>query len=136
MKYLMVLLLAFSVVAQAEEKEVDTITYKDGDVYTVGDNEQVFISTQENLWSYHPYSKSVQFKKQWPTKKVDRPTPTPNPNQMGTHEWCKTHVPFEFGYSFADQAWERACDTNNDRTYGCGDEKFDASEDASVCPAG
>ena len=136
MKYLMVLLLAFSVVAQAEEKEVDTITYKDGDVYTVGDNEQVFISTQGNLWSYHPYSKSVQFKKQWPTEKVDRPEPTPNPNPTGTHEWCKAHVPFEYGYSFTDQYWQRACDSNKDGTYGCGDEKFDASDDASVCPAG
>lgn len=137
MKYLITLLLAFSVVAQAEsEKEVETITYKDGDVYTVGDNEQVFVSTQQNLWSYHPYSKSVQFKKQWPTEKVDRPEPTPNPNQMGTHEWCKAHVPFELGYTFSDQYWQRGCDTNNDNKYGCGDEKYDASDDGPACPAG
>ena len=137
MKYLIALLLAFSVVAQAEsEKEVETITYKDGDVYTVGGNEQVFVSTQQNLWSYHPYSKSVQFKKQWPTEKVDRPEPTPNPNPVGSHDWCRTHVPYEFGYSFSDQAWQRACDTNNDNVYGCGDTTFDASSDGAACPAG
>jgi len=118
MKYLVTLLLVFSVVAHAEsEKPVDTITYKDGDVYTVGENEQVFLSTQQNLWSYHPYSKSVAFKKQWPTEQVDRPVPTPNPNPVGSREWCEAHVPYENGYTFADQAWERACDTNNDREY-------------------
>ena len=34
------------------------------------------------------------------------------------------------------QLWQRACDTNNDGSYGCGDTKFDASDDAGVCPAG
>lgn len=131
MKYLMLLLVAFTSLATAH-----TITYDNGDVYTVADDEYVFVSKQPNLWSYHPYSKSVQFKKQWPTEKVDRPEPTPNPNPTGTHEWCKAHVPFELGYTFTDQYWQRACDKNNDGTYGCGDELFDASDDASVCPAG
>ena len=131
MKYLMLLLVAFTSLATAH-----TITYDNGDVYTVADDEYVFVSKQPNLWSYHPYSKSVQFKKQWPTEKVDRPEPTPNPNPTGTHEWCKAHVPFELGYTFTDQYWQRACDSNKDGEYGCGDEKFDASDDASVCPAG
>ena len=131
MKYLMLLLAAFTSLAAAH-----TITYDNGDVYTVAEDEYVFVSKQPNLWSYHPYSKSVQFKKQWPTEKVDQPEPTPNPNPTGTHEWCKAHVPFELGYTFTDQYWQRACDSNKDGTYGCGDEKFDASDDASVCPAG
>lgn len=127
----MLLLAAFTSLAAAH-----TITYDNGDVYTVAEDEYVFVSKQPNLWSYHPYSKSVQFKKQWPTEKVDRPEPTPNPNPIGSHEWCKAHVPFEYGYSFGDQAWQRACDTNKDGSYGCGDDTFDASDDASVCPAG
>jgi len=131
MKYLMLLLAAFTSLAAAH-----TITYDNGDVYTVAEDEYVFVSKQPNLWSYHPYSKSVQFKKQWPTEKVDQPEPTPNPNQMGTHEWCKAHVPFEFGFTFSDQYWQRGCDTNKDGSYGCGDDLFDASDDASVCPAG
>jgi len=31
-------------------------------------------------------------------------------------------------------SWQRACDTNNDGEYGCGDARFDASDDADVCP--
>jgi hypothetical protein len=75
----------------------------------------------------------VQFKKQWPTDKVDKPVPTPNPNPAGSHEWCKAHVPYETGYSFSDQTWERHCDTNDDREYGCGDKPFDESAEGDVC---
>ena len=131
MKYILLLVSFVASAAMAH-----TITYDNGDVYTVADDEYVFVSKQPNLWSYHPYSKSVQFKKQWPTEKVDRPEPTPNPNPVGSHEWCKAHVPFEFGYSFKDQAWQRACDKNGDGEYGCGDEKYDASEDGAACSAG
>ena len=131
MKYLTLALALVTLGATAH-----TITYDNGDVYTVAEDEYVFVSKQPNLWSYHPYSKTVQFKKQWPTEKVDRPEPTPNPNPVGSHEWCRTHVPFEFGYSFSDQAWQRACDTNNDNVYGCGDTTFDASSDGAACPAG
>lgn len=129
MKKLLLALCALPLFAYAH-----TITYDNGDVYTVADDEYVFVSKQPNLWSYHPYSKSVQFKKQWPTEKVDRPEPTPNPNPAGSHEWCKAHVVHEYGYTFTDQYWQRACDTNKDGSYGCGDDTFDASDDASVCP--
>jgi hypothetical protein len=131
MKYMIGLMVALPMLAIAH-----TITYDNGEIYTVADDEYIFVSKQPNLWSYHPYSKSVQFKKQWPTEKVDQPEPTPNPNPVGGHEWCKTHVPFEYGFSFSDQLWVRACDKNNDGSYGCGDEQFDASDDAAVCPAG
>lgn len=122
-----------SALAIAEENRVTTIEYENGDIYTVPENENVFVSTQDNLFSYHPYQKAVQFKKQWPTTKVDRPVPTPNPNPVGSHEWCKAHVPYETGYSFSDQAWERHCDTNDDREYGCGDKPFDESAEGDVC---
>ena len=128
-----VVLASLATLAVAEENRVTTIEYENGDIYTVPENENVFVSTQDNLFSYHPSQKAVQFKKQWPTTKVDRPVPTPNPNPVGSHEWCKAHVPYETGYSFSDQTWERHCDTNDDRKYGCGDEKFDASDDSDVC---
>lgn len=128
-----VVLASLATLAVAEENRVTTIEYENGDIYTVPENENVFVSTQDNLFSYHPYQKAVQFKKQWPTDKVDKPVPTPNPNPAGSHEWCKAHVPYEIGYSFSDQTWERHCDTNDDRKYGCGDEKFDASDDSDVC---
>lgn len=135
----MLLLVGCAVLGVAAAAVSHTITYDNGDVYTVGDNEYVFVSTEPNLYSYHPYSKSVQFKKLWPTEKVDQPIPTPNPNPMGTPQWCADHVPYEFGYSFTDQYWERRCDTNKDREFGCGDELFDPETmlpPGAECPAG
>ena len=121
MKYFMAVLLLFSVSAHSlsEEnmKQVESITYKDGDVYTVGANERVFVTTQDHLWLYQEYSKSVQFKKQWPTEKVDKPVPPVNPNPVGSVEWCESHDLHANGYTFADQMWYRTCDTNNDGEY-------------------
>jgi len=112
-----------------------TITYDNGEVLTLSENEKVFVTTESNLWMYRPYPKSVQFKKLFPTTRIDRQEPTPNANPLGGHEWCVAHVPFELGYTFSDQLFGRACDTNKDQVYGCGDEQFDASDDAVVCPA-
>lgn len=133
MKNFIMFFMFASALAIAEENRVTTIEYENGDIYTVPENENVFVSTQDNLFSYHPYQKAVQFKKQWPTDKVDKPVPTPNPNPAGSHEWCKAHVPYETGYSFSDQTWERHCDTNDDREYGCGDKPFDESAEGDVC---
>lgn len=135
MKYLMLLLVAFTSLATAH-----TITYDNGDVYTVADDEYVFVAKQSELWTRQIYNngKTNQFKKVFPTTKVDYVPPDTGVvnEQPGSHEWCKAYVPWSEGYTFAMQAWQRYCDTNNDNTYGCGDEKFDASDDASVCPAG
>ena len=92
---LFVVLASLATLAVAEENRVTTIEYENGDVYTVPENENVFVSTKNNLFIYKPYSKSVEFVKVWPTDKVDKPAPTPNPNPLGSHSWCKAHVPFE-----------------------------------------
>jgi hypothetical protein len=112
-----------------------TITYDSGEVLTLSENEKVFVTTENNLFMYKPYPKSVQFKKLWPTTRIDRAIPTANPNPAGGHDWCVAHVPYELGFTFSDQLFERACDSNKDGVYGCGDLQFDASEDASVCPS-
>ena len=56
-----------------------------------------------------------------------------DPFQPGSHEWCKAYVPWGEGLTFDMILWQRACDTDNDGKYGCGDETFDASEDGGVC---
>lgn len=134
MKRILLLCLLLVSAAVAQENRVVTIEYENGDVYTVKQSENVFVSGQQHLWSYHPYDKSVTFKKQWPTTKVDVVTPPPNENPAGSHEWCKAHEPFKYGFTFDDQLWVRVCDTNNDYKYGCGDTQFDASEDGKACP--
>jgi len=133
---LVVALASFASFAVAEENRVTTIEYENGDVYTVAENENVFVSKKESLFIYQPYRKEIQFLRTWPTTKVDKPIPTPNPNPVGSHSWCKAHVPFATGYSFSDQAWQKYCDTNNDGEYGCGDTTFDASEDSASCSVG
>jgi len=133
---LVVVVASFASFAVAEENRVTTIEYENGDVYTVPENENVFVSTKDNLFIYKPYQKAVHFVKVWPTDKVDKPVQPPNPNPAGSHSWCKAHVPFATGYSFSDQTWQRYCDTNNDGEYGCGDTQFDDSEDSASCSVG
>ena len=50
--------------------------------------------------------------------------------------FCKAFVPWSEGLTFTQVTWQRACDTNNDNKYGCGDEGYDASDDGAACPAG
>ena len=136
MKYLMLLLVAFTSLATAH-----TITYDNGDVYTVADDEYVFVAKKDTLWTQNIYNngKTVQFKKVGPSTKVDYvpvDNGTDDSMQVGSHEWCKAYVPWSEGYTFTMQYWQRGCDTNNDGKYGCGDEKYDASDDGNACPAG
>ena len=44
-----------------------------------------------------------------------------DPFQPGSHEWCKAYVPWGEGLTFDMILWQRACDTDNDGKYGCGD---------------
>lgn len=109
MKKLLIALCAFPLIAAAH-----VIEYDNGDIYTVGDDEYVFVSKLPHLWMKQTTTNTVQFKRVYPTEKVDAVPLTPNPNPIGTEEWCENHVPYENGYSFTDQYWERACDINND----------------------
>ena len=113
MKYILLCLALVSLGASAQT----VIEYDNGEVYTLGDNEKIFISVYDNLYSYHPYQKQVQFKKQWPSTKVDAAPYTPNPNPKGTQEWCEAHVLHANGYTFDDQIWHRECDSNRDGVY-------------------
>ena len=137
MKY-MLLLVSFA--ASFAMAQVNTITYDNGDVYTVEDGEMVYVVKQDHLWLKNNYNngKTLQFKKVFPTAKVDY-TPeddgTDDSMQVGSHEWCKAFVPWANGFTFSQQWWNRGCDTNNDNKYGCGDENYDASTDGNACPS-
>jgi hypothetical protein len=122
MKYiastLALLFLSISALALSESKKpVESITYKDGDVYTVSDSERVFITSGDYLWAQQTYSKSINYKKQFPTEKVDKPVPPVNPNPVGSKTWCENHDLHANGYTFDDQIWYRVCDTNSDGQY-------------------
>lgn len=134
MKYLIGLMVALPMMAIAH-----TITYDNGDVYTVADDEYVFVAKQSELWTRQIYNngKTTQFKKVFPTTKVDYVPPDTGvvDEQPGSHAWCKAYTPWSEGFTFAMQTWIRACDSNNDGKYGCGDERYDASDDGDVCPS-
>lgn len=119
------------------------ITYEDGSIYTVPEEEKVYVTEKrvfsftkgENLYRFDELlANAVRDGEDEPV--VDEPPVIDETPAEGSHEWCKEHQLFATGFSFDDQLFIRVCDTNNDYKYGCGDEKFDNSEDSEVCPAG
>lgn len=121
-----------SVAAVAET----VINYDDGSTYTLSGKEEIYVSSQP-LWKQRTLNNGnlIQIKKEKPWAKRDYvPTPV-DALQPGSHEWCVAYVPWSEGLTFGMVTWQRACDTNRDNNYGCGDDKFDASEDGDVCPS-
>lgn len=132
MKNIILFLLCLPILAHAH-----TITYDNGDVYTVADDEYVFVAKQSELWRRSVYNngKTMRYEKIVPTEKVDYVPPDNGTDgeEFGSHAWCKAYVPWSEGFTFTMQYWIRGCDTNNDNKYDCGDEKYDASEDGAAC---
>ena len=126
------------------------ITYEDGSMYTVPEDEKVYVTGKrvfsftkgENLYRFDELLANAvrdgddDGEDEPPVDEppVDEP-PVDEPPREGSHEWCKAHELWANGFTFADQTFVRVCDTNNDYKYGCGDTKFDASEDGEVCPS-
>lgn len=116
------------------------INYDDGSTLTLEEGEQIMV-TKGKLYQQRTYNngRTFQFKEFPETTRrdyVEVDNGTEPGMTAGSHEWCKAYTPWSEGYTFTMQLWQRACDTNSDGSYGCGDTNFDASDDASVCPAG
>jgi len=113
------------------------ITYDDGGVYTLGDNESVYVADRDVFIKRTPASGDVNFEKQDPFTQRDYEAPvvvvTPNDAPVGSHEWCKAFEPWANGLTFDQVSFNYACDTDGDGDYGCGDAQFDASDDGEVC---
>jgi len=126
-------LLGFSAGIGAET----VINYDDGSTYTLEENQQIYISTPNSaLFKRQIMSnKDTFFRAQKPWTKRDY-VPDPDGTDtmvVGSHEWCKAYIPWHEGLTFNMISWQRACDSNKDGKYGCGDDKFNASEDGAVC---
>lgn len=115
------------------------INYDDGSTYTLKDNEVIYVApAQRKHYTLKTYSKGdVIFRPQEPWASRDYVADPDGTDDMavGSHEWCKAYVPWHEGLTFDMISWQRACDTNNDGKYGCGDVGFDDSEDGGVCAA-
>lgn len=130
MKYLSLFLLLPALVFGAT-----VINYDDGSTYTLEDNQEIYISTPKSTLFKRQLMKNKDtfFRSQKPWTARDYVPQPQDPFAVGSHDWCKTYVPWSEGLSFDMISWQRACDTDNDGKYGCGDKTFDNSEDAGVC---
>ena len=114
------------------------INYDDGSTLTLEEGEQIMV-TKGKLYQQRTYNNGRTFQfKEFPATtrrdyvEVDNGT---DGEAFGSHAWCKAYVPWSEGYTFTMQYWQRGCDTNNDGKYGCGDEKYDQSDDGGACPS-
>ena len=135
MKYLLALLAIVSTSVVAET----VINYDDGSTLTLTEGEKIMV-TKGKLYQQRTYNsgKTIQFKEFPETTRrdyVEVDNGTDDTMQVGSHEWCKAYTPWSEGLTFGMVAWQRYCDTDNNGTYGCGDDTFDSSDEASVCPS-
>ena len=95
------------------------INYDDGSTYTLGENEQIYISTPHSVLFKRKLlkDKSTYFIAQKPWSKRDYVPTEADEFEVGSHEWCKAYIPWNEGYTFNMQAWQRSCDTNGDGEY-------------------
>ena len=113
------------------------INYDDGSTYTLEANQEIYISTPSSaLFTRQVMSNKDTFfrvQKSWTKRDYVPDEDGTDEMAVGSHEWCKAYVPWHEGLTFNMISWQRACDTNKDGKYGCGDERFDNSDDAGVC---
>lgn len=111
------------------------INYDDGSTYTLEENQEIYISTPNSALFKRQLmgNKDTFFRVQKPWTKRDYVPVESDDFAAGSHEWCKAYIPWSEGLSFDMVTWQRSCDTNNDGKYGCGDAKFNSSDDAGVC---
>jgi hypothetical protein len=112
------------------------ITYDDGNVYTLKEDESVYVSKKDLFTQSRPLSGDVNFIKQDPFTEVDYQEPVvvdPIDAPLGSHDWCLAFEPWANGLTFDQVSFNWSCDTNGDNKYGCGDTQFDESEEGDVC---
>jgi hypothetical protein len=135
MKYLLTLLALLPLTVWG----ATVITYDDGSTLTLEEGEQIMV-TKGKLYQQRLYNngRTYQFKEFPETTRrdyVEVDNGTDDTMGVGSHEWCKSFIPWSEGLTFTQVTWQRACDTNNDNKYGCGDEGYDASDDGAACPS-
>ena len=105
MKYLAAFLFLFSSLSFSQT----VINYPNGSTYTLENGEYIVVS-KDNVFSKNTYKNgSVHFKPLTPNDKRDFVPEETDGMEPGSDEWCDTYVPFQNGYTFDDQMWQRAC---------------------------
>ena len=136
MKYAVPAVLALAFLFSADAIAETYITYDDGGVYTLSEDESVYVADRDVFIKRTPASGDVVFVKQDPFTEVDYVEPAPEPQDpfvVGSHDWCEAFEPWANGLTFDQVYFNQVCDTNRDGKYGCGDVQFEASVDGDVC---
>ncbi len=129
MKYLFFLLVSCSVLADT------VINYDDGSTYTLQDYEKIYIYKGKLFTQQNYNNGDAYFRLQKEHSKRDYVPDEDGTDDLavGSHEWCKAYIPWHEGLTFDMISWQRACDTNRDGKYGCGDTGYDNSADGAYC---
>jgi hypothetical protein len=86
------------------------IYYEDGSVYTVKPNELVYVTTAGKMYKKQSYKNgNVYFTHTLPNENVDPEAQVTDGMEKGSDEWCEAYVPYQYGYTFDDQLYQRAC---------------------------
>lgn len=95
----------FSVSAQT------VINYDDGSTYTLEDGQEIYITNNGRALFNRQIMKNKDtfFRAQKPWSKRDYVAQDADDMEPGSEEWCETYVPYQNGYTFDDQTWQRAC---------------------------
>lgn len=102
--FVVTLLISFAVSAQT------IIYYEDGSVYTLKEYEKIFISTTGKMYRKQSYRNgNVFFTNVGPNENVDPEAVVTDGMEPGSDEWCEAYIPYQLGYTFDDQIYERAC---------------------------
>lgn len=105
MKYLLPFLFFVPAVAFGQA----VIEYPDGSTYTLENGEYIVVA-KDNVFAKTTYkSGGVHFKPLKPNAKRDHVPEETDGMEPGSEEWCETYVPYQNGYTFDDQMWQRAC---------------------------
>ena len=81
-----------------------------GTAYTLTDNEHVYGSKARRAYQKKDYDNgNVYFTHKKPNDLKD-PEATPTDGmEPGSPEWCEAYVPYQNGYTWDDQLYERGC---------------------------
>ena len=87
------------------------ISFDDGSTYTLEDNQEIYISNEgRSLFKRQIMkNKDTFFRVQQPWDKRDYIADETDSMEPGSEEWCEAYVPYQNGYTFDDQIWQRSC---------------------------
>lgn len=106
MKWLAFFVFFFAMFASAQT----VIYYEDGTAYTLKDNEHVYVSKAGKMYQKKDYKNgNVYFTHKKPNDEVDPEASPTDGMEPGSPEWCDVYVPYQYGYTFDDQIWQRYC---------------------------